>query len=339
MKILVTGGLGYIGSHVTVMLLQKGVEVISVDNLDNSRIEVLNGIKAITNKEPFFDNLDLRNQNQIQDLFKKHTDIDGVIHFAAYKSVGESVDKPLAYYQNNVGGLLNLLKPLCELNIPLIFSSSCTVYGQALKLPIDENSSVQPASSPYGFTKQIGEQLIKDCCKANSDFKSILLRYFNPVGAHPSAKIGEYPQGIPQNLVPFLTQTVIGKRSLLKVFGKDYDTPDGTCIRDYIHVMDLAQAHIDSIYYLISSNQKFSCETFNVGTGRGFSVLEVIKAFEKTTGESVPYKFTNPRVGDTISAYADVKKIEKQIGWKAKYSLEEALQSAWNWEKEIDKNS
>ena len=337
MKILVTGGLGYIGSHVTVLLLQKGVEVISVDNLDNSRIEVLKGIKEITNKEPFFENVDLRDKNQIQELFNKHVDIDGVIHFAAYKSVGESVDHPLVYYQNNVGGLLNLIKSLCELNIPLIFSSSCTVYGQALKLPIDENSPIQPPRSPYGYTKQVGEQIIKDCCLAHSDFKAILLRYFNPVGAHPSAKIGEYPKGIPQNLVPFLTQTVIGKRSTLKIFGKYYDTPDGTCIRDYIHVMDLAQAHIQSIYYLISSKHKFSHETFNVGTGRGFSVLEVIKAFEKTTGESVPFKYTNPRVGDTISAYADVKKIETKMGWKSKFSLEEALQSAWNWEKEINK--
>ena len=339
MKILVTGGLGYIGSHVTVLLLESGVEVLSIDNLENSNIEVLDRIKEITGKTPVFELLDLKDKDRTQDLFKKHTDIDGVIHFAAYKDVGESILKPIEYYKNNIGGLLNLLEPLSQFNIPLIFSSSCTVYGQALKLPIDENSPVQPATSPYGSTKQIGEQIIKDCCQVNKDFKSIILRYFNPVGAHPTSKIGEYPKGIPQNLVPFLTQAVIGKRLTLEVFGNDYNTPDGTCIRDYIHVMDLAQAHIESIYYLISSNQNFSCETFNVGTGKGSSVLEVIKAFEKTTGESVPYKFSKPRTGDTTSAYADVRKIQNKMGWKAKYSLEAALQSAWNWEKEIDKNS
>ena len=339
MKILVTGGLGYIGSHVTVLLLESGVEVLSIDNLENSNIEVLDRIKQITGKTPVFELLDLKDKDRTQDLFKKHTDIDGVIHFAAYKAVGESILKPIEYYKNNIGGLLNLLEPLSQFNIPLIFSSSCTVYGQALKLPIDENAPVQPATSPYGSTKQIGEQIIKDCCQVNKDFKSIILRYFNPVGAHPTSKIGEYPKGIPQNLVPFLTQAVIGKRLTLEVFGNDYNTPDGTCIRDYIHVMDLAQAHIESIYYLISSNQNFSYETFNVGTGKGSSVLEVIKAFEKTTGESVPYKFSKPRTGDTTSAYADVRKIQNKMGWKAKYSLEAALQSAWNWEKEIDKNS
>ena len=339
MKILVTGGLGYIGSHVTVLLLESGVEVLSIDNLENSNIEVLDRIKEITGKTPVFELLDLKDKDRTQDLFKKHTDIDGVIHFAAYKAVGESILKPIEYYKNNIGGLLNLLEPLSKFNIPLIFSSSCTVYGQALKLPIDENAPVQTATSPYGSTKQIGEQIIKDCCQVNKDFKSIILRYFNPVGAHPTSKIGEYPKGIPQNLVPFLTQAVIGKRLTLEVFGKDYNTPDGTCIRDYIHVMDLAQAHIESIYYLISSNQNFSYETFNVGTGKGSSVLEVIKAFEKTTGESVPYKFSKPRTGDTTSAYADVRKIQNKMGWKAKYSLEAALQSAWNWEKEIDKNS
>ena len=339
MKILVTGGLGYIGSHVTVLLLESGVEVLSIDNLENSNIEVLDRIKEITGKTPVFELLDLKDKDRTQDLFKKHTDIDGVIHFAAYKAVGESILRPIEYYKNNIGGLLNLLEPLSQFNIPLIFSSSCTVYGQALKLPIDENAPVQPATSPYGSTKQIGEQIIKDCCQVNKDFKSIILRYFNPVGAHPTSKIGEYPKGIPQNLVPFLTQAVIGKRLILEVFGKDYNTPDGTCIRDYIHVMDLAQAHIESIYYLISSNQNFSYETFNVGTGKGSSVLEVIKAFEKTTGESVPYKFSKPRTGDTTSAYADVRKIQNKMGWKAKYSLEAALQSAWNWEKEIDKNS
>ena len=337
MKILVTGGLGYIGSHVTVLLLESGVEVISIDNLDNSHIEVLEGIKAIVGKKPVFELLDLKDKDKTQDLFKKHQNIDGVIHFAAYKAVGESTEDPLKYYKNNIGGLLNLLESLCELNIPLIFSSSCTVYGQASKLPIEENTPLKSPSSPYGYTKQVGEQIIKDSCEAHLGFKAVLLRYFNPIGAHASAKIGEYPKGIPQNLVPFLTQTAIGKRRLLKVFGSNYNTPDGTCIRDYIHVMDLAQAHIDSIYYLISSSKKLTCEIFNVGTGKGVSVLEVIKAFENTTRKSVPYKFSDPRKGDSVAAYADVNKINNQIGWKAKFSLEEALQSAWNWEKELDK--
>jgi UDP-glucose 4-epimerase len=339
LKILVTGGLGYIGSHVTVLLLESGAEVVSIDNIDNSHIEVLEGIKAITGKKPAFELLDLKDKGKTQDLFKKHTDIDGVIHFAAHKAVGESVENPLKYYKNNIGGLLNLLESLCELSIPLIFSSSCTVYGQSSKLPIEENTPLKPPSSPYGYTKQIGEQIIEDSCKAHLGFRAILLRYFNPIGAHPSAKIGEYPKGTPQNLVPFLTQTAIGKRPLLKVFGSNYNTPDGTCIRDYIHIMDLAQAHIDSINYLISYSQKLTCEIFNVGTGQGVSVLKVIKAFENTTSESVPYKFSDPRKGDTVAAYADVKKINNQIGWKAKFSLKEALQSAWNWEKELDKKS
>tara|TARA_A100001011_G_scaffold195540_1_gene203880 strand:+ start:380 stop:1399 length:1020 start_codon:yes stop_codon:yes gene_type:complete len=339
LKILVTGGLGYIGSHVTVLLLESGVEVISIDNLDNSRIEVLEGIRAITGKKPVFELLDLKDKDKTIDLFKKYTDIDGVIHFAAHKAVGESLESPLKYYENNIGGLINLLELLCELSIPLIFSSSCTVYGQASKLPIEENTPLKPPSSPYGYTKQIGEQIIEDCCEAHLGFKAILLRYFNPIGAHPSAKIGEYPKGIPQNLVPFLTQTAIGKRPILKVFGSNYNTPDGTCIRDYIHVMDLAQAHIDSIYYLISCDKKLTCEIFNVGTGHGVSVLEVINAFEKITSKSVSYRFSDPRKGDSVAAFADVNKINNQMGWKAKFSLEDALQSAWNWEKEIDRKS
>ena len=339
MKILVTGGCGYIGSHVTVLLLESGVDVISIDNLENSHIEVLQRIQTITKKRPYFEQIDLRNKSQIKYLFENHKDIDGVIHFAAYKAVGESIKQPLAYYENNIGGLLNLLEPLFTLNIPLIFSSSCTVYGQANKFPIDEKTPFQPPTSPYGLTKQIGEQIIKDCCKAHPNFHSILLRYFNPIGAHPSAQIGEYPQGVPQNLIPYLTQTVIGKRSSLKVFGSNYDTPDGTCIRDYIHVMDLAQAHIDSLNHLIYSEKKASCQAFNVGTGKGVSVLEIIQTFEMATKEKVPYELSQPRSGDTVIAYADVTKIEQQLGWKAKYSLEEALQSAWNWEKEISDKS
>lgn len=338
MKILVTGGLGYIGSHVSVLLLEKGVDVIILDNLDNARIEVLDRIEAITGKRPIFEQVDLKDQYLVKALFATYPDLDGCIHFAAHKAVGESLEQPLRYYENNIGGLIHILKPLTRQGIPLIFSSSCTVYGQAQELPITEETPLKPSSSPYGFTKQMGEQIIQDSCIANPNFRAILLRYFNPVGAHPTAQIGEYPQGIPQNLVPFLTQTVIGKRPILKVFGSDYDTPDGTCIRDYIHVMDLAQAHIESLNHLISSSQSPSCEIFNVGTGTGASVLELIQAFEDATGEMVPYTLSAPRAGDTVVAFADVTKIERKLGWKAQYTLHEALKSAWDWEKQIDKN-
>ena len=332
MKILVTGGLGYIGSHVTTLLLNKGINVICLDNLENSSEEVLDGIKKITRRQPIFKNLDIRDKYSLRILFDEHIDIKGVIHFAAYKSVEESVRKPLQYYQNNVGGLLNLIEILTKEEIPLIFSSSCTVYGQSKNLPIRESETFQPPTSPYGYTKQVGEQIIEHSCRAYPNFSAILLRYFNPIGAHPTAKIGENPQGIPQNLVPFLTQTVIGKHPVLKIFGSDYNTPDGTCIRDYIHVMDLAQAHIDSLNFLVSS-KKSVFETFNVGTGNGVSVLELIKTFEKVTGEKVSFEYSEARPGDTVSAYADVEKIQKKIGWKANYSLEEALKNAWEWEK------
>jgi UDP-glucose 4-epimerase len=335
LRILVTGGLGYIGSHVTVLLLQKGYEVVSVDNLDNSSIDVLEGIEAITGTRPFFEALDVRNENQMKDLFDKYPNIDGVIHFAAYKAVGESVEKPLEYYENNLNGLVQVLKPVTQKAIPFIFSSSCTVYGQADKMPIDEDIPLKKAFSPYGNTKQIGEQIIADCCKAYQGFNAILLRYFNPIGAHSSAKIGEFPQGIPQNLIPFLTQTVIGKRETLKIFGSDYNTPDGTCIRDYIHVMDLAQAHIESLDYLIKSNNSEACEVYNVGTGRGVSVMEIVQTFEKVTGEKVHFEISKPRTGDIITAFADPSKINNRIGWKAKYSLEDSLMSAWNWEKQL----
>ena len=335
MKIIVTGGLGYIGSHVTTLLLEKGYEVVCVDNLCNSRIEVLDGIEAITGLRPIFENTDISDAPQVKILFEKHQDTDGIIHFAALKSVGESVEEPIKYYRNNIEGLLTILEHVTKKAVPLIFSSSCTVYGQASVLPIHENAPLQTPSSPYGFTKQIGEQIIQDVCKINDGFDSILLRYFNPIGAHPSSHIGEYPLGIPQNLVPFLTQTVIGKHSVLKVFGSDYETPDGTCIRDYIHVMDLALAHIDALNYLLKSKNKNSCEVFNVGTGRGVSVLELLAAFEKATGVKVPYELSPRRVGDTVAAYAEVSKITKELGWKAKYSLEEALESAWKWEQHI----
>jgi UDP-glucose 4-epimerase len=336
MKILVTGGLGYIGSHVTVLLLEKGHEVICVDNLENSSIQVLEGIEAITGKKPHFEALDVCDESQMERLFFEHSNLNGIIHFAAHKAVGESVSKPLKYYKNNIGGLFNVLKHSTKNSIPFIFSSSCTVYGQADILPIDENAPLKKAYSPYGNTKQIGEQIIQDCCLANENFKAILLRYFNPIGAHSSAKIGEYPQGVPQNLIPFLTQTVIGKHPILKVFGAEYDTLDGTCIRDYIYVMDLAEAHIESLNYLISSKNKASCEVYNVGTGKGISVLQLIKAFESVTGKKVPYQIVEPRQGDTISAYADTSKIMNTLGWNPKYSLEQALLSSWNWEKKLN---
>ena len=336
MKILVTGGLGYIGSHVTVLLLEKGHEVICVDNLENSSIQVLEGIEAITGKKPHFEALDVCDKSQMEYLFFEHSNLNGIIHFAAHKAVGESVSEPLKYYKNNIGGLFNVLKHSTKNSIPFIFSSSCTVYGQADILPIDENAPLKKAYSPYGNTKQIGEQIIQDCCLANENFKAILLRYFNPIGAHSSAKIGEYPQGVPQNLIPFLTQTVIGKHPILKVFGAEYDTLDGTCIRDYIHVMDLAEAHVESLNYLLSSENKASCEVYNVGTGEGISVLQLIKAFESVTGKKVPYQIVEPRQGDIISAYADTSKIMNTLGWNPKYSLEQALLSSWNWEKKLN---
>ena len=335
MKILVTGGLGYIGSHVTVLLLQKGHEVISVDNLFNSSIDVLKGIEDITGKRPHFEAFDVTDENQMIFLFDKYPNIEGVIHFAAYKSVGESVSEPLKYYENNITGLVQILKLVVKRSIPFIFSSSCTVYGQADEMPINEEMKLKKPFSPYGNTKQTGEQIIVDCCNAYKGFSAILLRYFNPIGAHSSAKIGEFTQGIPQNLIPFLTQTVIGKRKVLKVFGSNHDTPDGTCIRDYIHVMDLAQAHIESLDYLISSKNTESCEVYNVGTGNGVSVMEVINTFEKVTGKKVPYQLIESRQGDVIKAYANSNKIKNSIGWEAQYSLEDSLMSAWNWEKQL----
>ena len=339
MKILITGGLGYIGSHVTVLLLQNGYEVVSIDNLANTSLSVLDGIASITEKKPYFENIDVCDTAKIKELFNKHSDISGVIHFAAFKAIGESVNDPLKYYENNIGGLIEILKHIVGKSIPFIFSSSCTVYGQADKLPISEDAPLKKAYSPYGNTKKMGELIVEDCCAAYNDFNAILLRYFNPIGAHKSSKIGESPKGTPQNIIPFLTQVVAGKQSHLKVFGSNYNTSDGTCIRDYIHIMDLAQAHIDSLNYLIEAKNSHSCEVYNVGTGNGVTVLELIKAFEKATGEKVPYELSEPRSGDTVAAYADPKKINQKIGWVAKHTLEEALQSAWNWEVSLRSNT
>ncbi|MDT0676908.1 UDP-glucose 4-epimerase GalE [Autumnicola musiva] len=335
-KVLVTGGLGFIGSHTVVALHEQGFEVVIIDNLSNSSIDVLEGITKITNKKPEFERMDLRDKTAVSKFFEKHSDIDGVIHFAASKAVGESVEKPLLYYENNLSTLIYLLQELSENpGANFIFSSSCTVYGQADELPITENAPVKKAESPYGNTKQIGEEIISDTCKVNSGFKAISLRYFNPIGAHPSAQIGELPIGTPQNLVPFITQTAIGKRKELSVFGDDYPTQDGTCVRDYIHVMDLAKAHVVALDRLISAKEKSNYEVFNLGTGTGNSVLEVIKTFEEATGKKLPYKIVGRREGDVIAAYADTEKANKVLGWKAELSLFDALQSAWKWEKSV----
>ncbi len=333
--ILVTGGLGFIGSHTIVELQNEGFEVVAIDNLSNSSISVLDGIEKISGKKPFFEQLDLRDKKSVQDFFKKHSDIAGVIHFAASKAVGESVENPLLYYENNINTLVYILQELQQKqNANFIFSSSCTVYGQSETMPITENASIQPAISPYGNTKQIGEEIINEVCKV-SNISAILLRYFNPIGAHPSAEIGELPIGIPQNLVPYITQTGIGLRQQLSVYGNDYPTIDGTCIRDYIHVVDLAKAHVIALQRLLNKKNTEKVETFNLGTGTGSSVLEVIKAFEKVSGKPLNYKIVDRREGDVISAYANTDKANKILGWKAQSTLEESLASAWKWEVKI----
>ncbi|SEP76953.1 UDP-glucose 4-epimerase GalE [Flavobacterium urocaniciphilum] len=335
MKIVVTGGLGFIGSHTVVELQNKGFEVIALDNLSNSSIEVLDGIERITGKKPVFENIDLREKTAVQNFFKKYSDISGVIHFAASKAVGESVENPLLYYENNINTLVYLLQELQQKpEAQFIFSSSCTVYGQAEKMPITENASVQPAVSPYGNTKQIGEEIIHDVAKV-TNINAILLRYFNPIGAHPSAEIGELPLGIPQNLVPFITQTAIGLREQLSVYGNDYPTADGTAIRDYIHVVDLAKAHVVALQRLINKKNLEKVETFNLGTGTGSSVLEVIASFEKVSGQKLNYKIVGRREGDITEAYANTDKANNILGWKAESSLDESLASAWKWEQKI----
>lgn len=335
MKILVTGGLGFIGSHTVVELQNEGFEVVVIDNLSNTSLSVLDGIKNITGKTPVFENLDLRDKQKVQDFFKRHTNIDGVIHFAASKAVGESVEKPLSYYENNINTLVYLLQELEQKpTANFIFSSSCTVYGQAETMPITEDSSVQVALSPYGNTKQMGEEIIADTTKV-TNINAILLRYFNPIGSHPSAEIGELPLGVPQNLVPFITQTGIGLRQELSVYGDDYPTPDGTAIRDYIHVVDLAKAHVIAIQRLIEKRNLSKVETFNLGTGTGSSVLEVIHAFEKVSGQKLPYKIVAKREGDITEAYANTHKANTVLGWKAQSTLEEAMASAWKWEQKI----
>ena len=335
MKVLVTGGLGFIGSHTVVELQNEGFEVVIIDNLSNSSEDVLKGIVAITGKTPIFEKMDLREKAAVQTFFQKHNDVAGIIHFAASKAVGESVENPLLYYENNISTLVYILQELQQKQeANFIFSSSCTVYGEAEKMPITEDAPVQPAISPYGNTKQIGEEIINEVCKV-SNINAILLRYFNPMGAHPSAEIGELPIGIPQNLIPFITQTGIGLRKELSVYGDDYPTPDGTCIRDYIHVVDLAKAHVVALQRLMNRKNLNKVETFNLGTGTGSSVLEVINTFEKVSGQKLPYKIVGRREGDIISAYANTDKANEVLGWKAQSTLEQALTSAWKWEKKI----
>lgn len=335
MKVLVTGGLGFIGSHTVVELQNEGFEVVIIDNLSNSSQDVLKGIVSITEKEPLFEKLDLREKAAVQDFFLRHQDIAGVIHFAASKAVGESVTNPLQYYENNIASLVYILQELEKKEkANFIFSSSCTVYGQADAMPINENAPIKPAMSPYGNTKQIGEEIITDVSKI-SNINAILLRYFNPIGSHPSAEIGELPVGVPQNLVPFITQTGIGLRKELMVYGNDYETADGTCVRDYIHVVDLAKAHVVALQRLLENKNQEKIEIFNLGTGVGSSVLEVISSFEKVSGKPFPYKIVDRREGDVTQAYASTDKANKVLGWKTKSSLDEAMESAWKWEQKI----
>ena len=330
-KILVTGGLGFIGSHTVVELQQAGYEVVIIDNLYNSKIEVLDSITSITSIKPSYFNIDLRNKIAVEDFFKNNK-IDGIIHFAASKAVGESVNNPLLYYENNISTLVYLLQEMKKHKLSnFIFSSSCTVYGQADELPITENAPTKPAESPYGNTKQIGEEIIRESCKANG-LKAIALRYFNPIGAHETANIGELPIGVPQNLIPFVTQTAAGIRKELSVFGDNYPTKDGTAVRDYIHVVDLAKAHIAALERLLKNNNKKDFEVFNVGTGTGSSVLEVIQAFEKVSKIKLNYKIEGRREGDITSAFADTTLAKVELGWKTEKTLEEALLAAWKWQ-------
>ena len=330
-KILVTGGLGFIGSHTVVELQQAGYEVVIIDNLYNSKIEVLDRIISITGIKPSYFNIDLRNKTAVKDFFNTNK-VDGIIHFAASKAVGESVKNPLLYYENNISTLVYLLQEMKEHQLSnFIFSSSCTVYGQADELPITENAPVKPAESPYGNTKQIGEEIIKESCKANG-LKAIALRYFNPIGAHETAVIGELPLGVPQNLIPFVTQTAAGIRKELSVFGDDYPTKDGTAVRDYIHVVDLAKAHIAALEKLLNNGNKKDFEVFNVGTGTGSSVLEVIKTFEKVSNTTLNYKIVARREGDITSAYADTTLAKVELGWETEKTLEQALLAAWKWQ-------
>lgn len=340
-KILVTGGTGYIGSHTTVELINAGYEVISMDNLSNSNIEVLDGIEAITGIRPKFYEADCNDEAAVERIFSENPGIVGLIHFAASKAVGESVQKPLLYYRNNLLSLIVMLEAMERHGTKgIVFSSSCTVYGQPEVLPVTENAPVQEALSPYGNTKQINEEILRDAIYAGAPYKAIRLRYFNPIGAHPSALIGELPLGVPQNLIPYLTQTAAGIRQELSVFGDDYNTPDGSCIRDYINVVDLAKAHVIAIERILDEDkQSEPLETFNIGTGRGVSVLELINTFEQVTGIKVPHKIVGRREGDIEQVWANPKHANEVLGWEAKETLADTLKSAWAWQERITKKA
>lgn len=332
--ILVTGGMGYIGSHTAVELIAAGYNVIIVDNLSNSHAEVLDAIKAITGVRPTFFEFDLCDKSIVAEFFLKNQ-FDAVIHFAAFKAVGDSVENPLKYYHNNLVSLINLLQ--AKENLNMVFSSSCSVYGDTKALPVTEDTPYAKAESPYGNTKQISEEILRDCCKVNKNLQVTALRYFNPAGAHASALIGEYPIETPNNLVPVITQTAIGKRKEMVIYGNDYDTPDGTCIRDYIHVVDIAKAHVVAVKHLINKKNKENYEVYNLGTGRGNSVLEAIKAFEKVGGVKLNYRIGARREGDVVKVYADTSKANKELGWKAALTLDDIMGSAWAWEKALRK--
>jgi UDP-glucose 4-epimerase len=335
-KILVTGGTGYIGSHTTVELIEQGFDVIIIDNLSNSEIEVVDRIEKITHVKPVLEVFDLCDTEKVNEFFERNTDISAVIHFAAYKAVGESVNKPLEYYRNNLLSLINILDAMKCYGIPdFVFSSSCTVYGQPEVLPVNEDAPLQPATSPYGNTKQIGEAIIRDTTIAEKTFRAISLRYFNPIGAHPSSLIGELPRGVPENLIPYITQTAYGLRDELKVFGDDYDTPDGSCIRDYLHVVDLAKAHVVAVKRLIDKRNRKNYEVFNLGTGIGVSVLDAVKSFERISGIKLSYRIVGRRAGDIEKIWADPSYANMELGWKTTSSLDEAMKTAWAWEKKI----
>lgn len=335
-KIVVTGGTGYIGSHTAVELINEGFEVVIIDNLYNSEAEVADRINMITGVSPALEIIDICDKPLLENFFRNYRDIAAIIHFAAYKAVSESVSKPLEYYFNNLVSLLNLLDLMKVFNVPnIVFSSSCTVYGQPEKLPVTEEAPLQPATSPYGNTKQIGEEIIRDTTVACKNIKAVALRYFNPIGAHPSGLIGELPRGVPENLVPFITQTACGLRDELKVYGNDYDTPDGSCIRDYLHVVDLAKAHVVAVKRLIEGKNRKDFEVFNLGTGNGVSVLEAIKSFERISGIKLKYSITGRRPGDIEKIWADPSFANMELGWRTVSTLDEAMKTAWEWEKYI----
>lgn len=335
-KVLVTGGTGYIGSHTAIALIEQGYEALLIDNLSNSKIERLDQIEKITGKKPQFEQIEMCDAQAMEAFFSRHTDIDAVIHFAAVLQVGESVEQPLFYYRNNLLSTLNLLDCMNRFGIkPIVFSSSCTVYGNPDSLPVNEHAPIKEAVSPYGNTKKMGEDIIRDASLA-FPIQAISLRYFNPIGNHASAEIGEEPHGIPTHLVPYLTQTARGIRSHLNIFGNDYATHDGTCVRDYLHVVDLAKAHIAAIERQLQNKQESNFEVFNIGTGIGYSVLDMVTAFEKATGKAVPYQFAPRRSGDVEAVYADTRLAQEKLGWKAQLGLEDMFRSAWEWEKNLE---